>query len=124
MAKIYPCSVSGEASYQDAIKRTRIGERIALRLEPDNPYDTDAIALENSNGETIGYLPRNNFLASAIHENTSEAEVTIMTIKAAEGGNLGVVLSVSFQTDNPSRVYTGKYQRPVTRSWLSRLLGD
>ena len=95
-----------------------------MRLEPDNPYDPNAIAVENLEGSTIGYLPRNNFLANAIHEKTTDVEVLIMSIKASECGNLGVVLSVSFTPEYPTRVYTGKYQKPTIRSWLASLFSN
>jgi len=36
----------------------RPGERVSLRREPENPHDADAIRVENSSAECVGYLSR------------------------------------------------------------------
>lgn len=51
-------SVVGVTQYQPAIKRMTEGERVVLSPEPDNPYDSHAVAVRDRAGDTLGYLPR------------------------------------------------------------------
>lgn len=41
---------------QEILSRCRAGEKVQLLPEPDNPADTNAIAVVRENGEQIGYL--------------------------------------------------------------------
>jgi hypothetical protein len=43
---------------QEVISMLRMGDRVWLDMEPDNPYDPNAISVCRSNGEQIGYLNR------------------------------------------------------------------
>ncbi len=38
----------------------KVGDRITFIREPDNPYDSQAIRIENADGVKIGYVPRND----------------------------------------------------------------
>ena len=35
-----------------------LGERLALRAEPDNPHDADTVAVHRRDGLMLGYIPR------------------------------------------------------------------
>ena len=43
---------------QAIIPRCRVGERLTLKHEPDNPHDINAIRVLRHTGEQIGYLGR------------------------------------------------------------------
>ena len=43
---------------QDVISRLAVGEPVVLRREPTNVHDSNAIRVENSRGEQIGYIRR------------------------------------------------------------------
>lgn len=42
-----------------AISLTEPGDPVTLRLEPDNPYDEHAVAVDNAAGMMMGYIPAN-----------------------------------------------------------------
>jgi hypothetical protein len=46
------------AERQRAVNRCKIHERVALRHEPQNPKDRDAIAVTRLNGDHLGYLAK------------------------------------------------------------------
>lgn len=46
------------SSRQEIISRCQQCEQVDLIPEPDNPVDSNAIAVIRENGEQIGYLPR------------------------------------------------------------------
>ena len=94
-AKKYPTSIVGERSYQPAIKRCREGEPVTLMLEPDNPYDADAIAVVSKRGETIGYLARSCWIREPVLEEGKGCVATIASIQSGEKSIIGVVLEAS-----------------------------
>jgi hypothetical protein len=46
------------SSRQEAIEHCRPREQVFLRPEPENPYDSNATAVDRQNDEQLGYLPR------------------------------------------------------------------
>ncbi len=42
------------------LDRLEIGDRVQLLREPKNEYDELAIVVKDSNGNKLGYIPRNN----------------------------------------------------------------
>ncbi len=100
--KTYPVNVVGESFQNDdgsdrqkIIRRCRVGMPISLQPEPDNPYDSHAIAVVSEHGQ-IGYLARGSWVAEAL----DEGKTVNATIKGIEkSGPLfkrmyGVVLEV------------------------------
>ena len=94
-SKKYPTSIVGERSYQPAIGRCREGEPVTLMLEPDNPYDGDAIAVVSKRGETIGYLGRDNWLRAPVLEEGKGCTATIAKILPGDKAIRGVVLDAA-----------------------------
>ena len=93
MSKVYPLGLVGESNYQAAIRRCNIGERVYIAEEPNNPYDSGALAVERDGGAVIGYIPRHSWLREVIEQ----GQPTKLTIKSIEGGGsdlLGVVVDV------------------------------
>lgn len=41
---------------QEIVARMQIGDHVWLEREPDNPFDPNAVSVNCSNGEQIGYL--------------------------------------------------------------------
>ena len=81
---------------QEVVARLQLGDRVWLDPEPDNPYDTNAIAVCRSNGEQIGYL--NRHLAASIipffqaYGYPVKGKVTSITGSGWNGYSLGVVI--------------------------------
>jgi hypothetical protein len=92
-------AVHGESHYCDAVARCKGGEEVELRREPSNPYDSNAIAvLLASNGEMLGYIPRNDASAMA-HQMDSGSIRYAAIVGRVTGGygqklNRGIVLTV------------------------------
>lgn len=119
MAKVYSLGVVGESNYQREIAKCSAGERVFICHEPDNPYDSRALKVETSDGDTIGYVPKSSWLRDAIHEQGRGVTATIASIADGGKGLAGVVLSVTLSDDEVShRSYGVSESRS---SWLSRL---
>ncbi len=43
---------------EEVVKGMKVGDRFQLRREPDNYYDSNAIAVVDGDGLRIGYIPR------------------------------------------------------------------
>lgn len=52
---IFP--VVGVSYRQEAVRRCRPGDKVLLRAQPDNPHDPNAIAVYNTDGEQLGFVP-------------------------------------------------------------------
>ena len=102
--RTYTLGVVGESFDNDdgtprqrIIRQCKSGDPIALRREPDNPYDPNAIAVTTAAGEQIGYLSRHNAeWVSDVLEKT-ETTAVIKSISPAEGAPelLGVVIDLT-----------------------------
>jgi hypothetical protein len=57
MAKNRKFNVAGSSIYKAEV---RVGDIVHFVLEPDNPADKNAIKVLNSDGDTIGYVPKTN----------------------------------------------------------------
>ena len=129
--KLYPVGIVGESNYQGSIRRCMAGQRVEIVHEPDNPYDSNALAVVTESGETIGYIARDCWLQDAIHEEGHGCEATIKEIMTAEIGQLGVVLDVSvgggpvprrpFGRAVPRGDSSASATREQSRGWLARL---
>lgn len=107
-AETYPVGIVGEASYQDAIEFLTEGEIVELWHEPANPYDKRAIAVAASDGDTIGYLPRDLWLRDAVLKEGKP--VTARVMRLAKGAKVtGVTIEVALAG-------MGIRQRPFKRA--------
>jgi plastocyanin len=88
---VYPVGIVGEASYQPAIRRAKVGQAVRLVHEPSNPHDERAISVQSAMGECIGYLPRDSWLHRVLLD---EGKQIAGRIKSIEGSPRGVVLDV------------------------------
>ena len=98
----YPVGLVGESHYQKAIRRCSVGDCVHLFLEPTNPYDPLAIAVETEAGATIGYIPRNSFLQRVIHEEENGCSARILNLVRDDAGlsHVGVVIDIEID-DTP-----------------------
>lgn len=55
MAKNRKFNVAGSTIYTAKVS---VGDAVQFVLEPDNPADKNAIRVVNTNGDTIGYVPK------------------------------------------------------------------
>lgn len=93
-AKTYPVGIVGESNYQDAIEFLRTGEIVKLWHEPGNPFDSRAIAVAASDGDTIGYIPRDFWLREALLDEGKPVIARVMRL--AKGPKaIGVTIEVA-----------------------------
>ncbi len=87
-------------------REDREGEAVYLIHEPDNPFDENAVKVENSDGKQLGYL--NSELAEDLVERMENGEVFKAVISEFTGGdelreNIGCNLEITSERANPSR---------------------
>lgn len=90
----YTVPLVGEQHYQAALKSCRVGDSVDLLYEPDNPYDAEAVVAVSRTGDTLGYIPRDNWL----HDALREGKGAIAKISSASAGHRGfteVLLAVT-----------------------------
>ena len=81
---------------QEVVACLRMGDRIWLEMEPDNPYDHNAIKVTRENGEQFGYI--NRLLAADIvhyfraYGYPVQGKVSLLTGSRWDGYSLGVVI--------------------------------
>lgn len=110
--KVYPLGIVGESNYQEAIGQCHVGEKVSICHEPDNPYDSRALRVENDIGQVIGYVPKKSWLREAIHEEGRGVAATIKSIGATSEGVMGVVIDVTLTDDMVIERQHGKTKRP------------
>lgn len=93
MTRPYSIGLVGEKSYQAQIAAVGEGEAVVLMHELDNPYDERAIAA-TCHGDTIGYLPRDSWLAAALLDEEKGCSAKIKRLPRGEEGITGVTLEV------------------------------
>lgn len=93
LTRPYSIGLVGEKSYQAQIAAVGEGEAVVLMHEPDNPYDERAIAA-TCHGDTIGYLPRDSWLADALLDEEKGCSATIKRLRRGGEGIAGVTLEV------------------------------
>lgn len=62
----YPVALVGEQHYQPAVLAARRGDVVEIFAEQGNPYDADALVVVDSEGRTLGYIPRDSWLRPAL----------------------------------------------------------
>ena len=101
IAKVVGVTFEGR---QAVVATLEIGEKIILRREPTNPYDTNAIRVERQSGEQIGYIDKYkaSSLASVFDANGSPIVGTILQLTGGHsyGKSLGVVIEFSVPDPN------------------------
>ena len=98
-AKAYPVRLAGARSYQAAIAAASLDDAVQLLREPGNPHDPDAIAVVDALGETLGYIPRDNWVRRAIVDEGKGARATIETLSDGEDGIVGVTIAITLTGD-------------------------
>jgi hypothetical protein len=105
----YRAAVAGESfrnedgsDRQTEIAKCKVGETITLEREPDNQHDRNCIRVISARGVQIGNIARDGaqWMAERM-DRGHPVTATIDSIGRGEGWNLGVVLSVSTDYDQP-----------------------
>lgn len=99
--KAYPVRLAGARSYQAAIGRAAEGDPVLILREYDNPHDPDALAVEDANAATLGYIPRDSWLRGALIDEGKGARARIETLSGGEDGITGVTIAVTLTADGP-----------------------
>lgn len=71
-----------------------VGEYVILRREPSNPYDSNAIRVDNVFGNQIGHIPRN--LAAKLAPYIDRGEVELEGILSGAIGHFDCPIRISF----------------------------
>ncbi|MBR6796357.1 MAG: HIRAN domain-containing protein [Clostridia bacterium] len=58
IAKVELRGTSSMENVNEICEETAVGERIVFCPEPDNPFDSNAVAVKKENGVLLGYIPR------------------------------------------------------------------
>lgn len=90
----YTVPLVGEQHYQKAVTACRAGDPVQLLHEPDNPYDSEAIVAVSSAGETLGYVPRDNWLRAAVSEGKG-AMAKVGAVDVGQRGFTEILLDVT-----------------------------
>jgi hypothetical protein len=96
---MYAIQLVGEQHYQAAALTCRPGDAARLLFEPDNPYDSDAIVAVNSDGQTLGYVPRDSWLREAALDEGKGFDAAIKSAAVGSRGFIEIVLNVSRRED-------------------------
>lgn len=64
------------------------GDTLILRAEPDNPYDPEAIRVEDTKGNHLGYIPRTDTYQWHPHLQDGTLEVEFETGERVYAPNL------------------------------------
>ena len=91
---------------QEVVARLQMGDKVWLEMEPDNPYDKNAIMVTRENGEQIGYLSR-HLAADIVHYFRAygypvQGGVALLTGSHWDGFSLGCI--ISFNLPIPKRI--------------------
>lgn len=89
----YFVGLVGESNYQAAIRKLKVGDRVALEHEPTNAFDRQAVRALSPAGETIGYLARDHWLRESVWHG-APVQAAVKQISGSRG-KLGVVLNVA-----------------------------
>lgn len=97
----YNVGLVGEANYQQAIQRLRIGDPVELIREPENQYDPLAVKACDVAGRTIGYVARGSWLQRLIAEEDQPVVAHVANVTGGERGKpyRGVVLDIMTAND-------------------------
>lgn len=89
---------------QSVIKRLVKGDIVTLRREPDNPYDSNAIRVENGSGQQVGFI--NKELAAQLAPSfDAYGSPVSATVTEIVGGQLrGSALGVRIRFTAPESV--------------------
>lgn len=94
--------IVGSRYHKDAIKRLSrmpVGAPVTLRREPDNPYDSRAVAVFSAGdaGVHLGYVPRDRAaqLASAMDAGAQMRAILVQEIIADQAGEVRFAPKIS-----------------------------
>ncbi|WP_167398611.1 HIRAN domain-containing protein [Blastomonas natatoria] len=90
-----PLAIVGESHYQSAILDLCPLEPVTLVLEPDNPFDSKAIAAIDDRGRTIGYVPADSWVRRALLKEKQACKVRVKQVTGKGRKTQGVVLEVA-----------------------------
>ena len=100
--------VAGFAYYDglEVIEELKLGKRVNLVIEPDNPHDPEAVAIYYQ-GTKLGYVPqgKNSLLSTFLyfgHENLFEARIQTVNLENHPERQFRVVVKVR-DMRNPSQ---------------------
>ncbi|MCY1671728.1 HIRAN domain-containing protein [Novosphingobium sp. SL115] len=99
----YRVGLVDEQQYQSAVKSLCVGELVKLLSEPDNPNDKRAIVAVTFLGRTLGYVPKSNWLYTAINFEGHGATAKVMLVEEGQNGFHSVVLEVALTKDRIGR---------------------
>lgn len=97
--KAYPVRLVGTRSYAAAIKLGRLLDTVTILRETGNPYDADALVVVDGDGQTLGYIPRDNWVRRAIVDEGRGARAVIESVTIGAAGIAGMTIFVTLTDD-------------------------
>jgi len=88
----------------------RIGERVAILHQLENPADARTLLVRNANGHNIGFIGRNSWLHRAVIDEGRGARAVIKDLYTGQAGYRRVVIAVELV---PGPIETCTYIRPL-----------
>jgi hypothetical protein len=79
---------------QDLIRKCRPGEKLELRRDRNNAFDQYAIAVYNSGGKQLGYLPAGDSRLADHMDTGGSAEATVYKVTGGGGRTFGCVVEI------------------------------
>ena len=92
--KKFPVSLVGEQHYRTAVAGIGVGDEVRIWHEAGNPYDALALAVTNTHGQTLGYLPKDCFLRRAVHQEGKGCSRKVLQLHQGERGFTQVTIEV------------------------------
>jgi hypothetical protein len=94
------CHIAGFTYYDglDVVGNLKLGAQVALKSEPENPYDPDAVAIYFDETK-LGYVPRakNSYISNLLyfgHGDTLEAKINCHNPEANPENQFRVVIKI------------------------------
>lgn len=81
---------------QAVLNEVNVGDPLRLVPEPDNPFDRNAVRVETTSGELVGYVPRD--LAPALNASASQTSVSSKG-RSRSSGLIGITIAVAFSAE-------------------------
>ena len=94
---------------QAVVAALEIGEKIILRRDPTNPYDTNAIRVERQSGEQIGYIDKYkaSSLSSVFDAHGEPVNGTVLKLTGGFSIGMSLGLIINFTIPDPGQIAKG-----------------
>jgi len=87
------CKLKGVSYYVEAIKKLKEGDAVILKIDEESEYDNKPIVCTNSNGDTLGFIGREQ--KEGVTEIINKKhKATVQKLHKWDGGPTGVSIKI------------------------------